>query len=150
MRAVIQRVKKASVTVDGQTVGRISKGLVVLIGIGEDDREVDIHWLAGKIIGIRIFEDADGKMNLSIQDIKGELLLISQFTLYGDCRKGKRPSFSEAAPPERAKALFEQFVSKVKENYDYKVETGVFQADMDVELINNGPVTIMLDSKKQF
>ncbi len=150
MRCVIQRVKRASVTVDGHTVGEINKGLLALVGIGQDDGENDIRWMADKIVGLRIFEDDDGKFNLSLTDVQGQILLVSQFTLFADCRKGKRPSFSDAAPPLLAKELFEKLVDYLKNYNDFKVETGEFQANMDVELINHGPVTIMLDSKKNF
>ncbi len=149
MRCVVQRVRKAAVRVEGSIVGEIGTGLLGLIGVGQDDSPKDVQWLADKIIGLRIFEDQEGKMNLSLPDIQGELLLVSQFTLFGDCRKGKRPSFSDAAPPALAKKLFEDLVSTVRDQ-GVKVETGQFQADMDVELINQGPVTILLDSKKNF
>lgn len=149
MRCVVQRVSKASVTVDNQIVGKIDEGLLVLWGVGEKDGEEDCSWLVDKVVGLRIFEDEEGKMNRSILDIKGEILMVSQFTLYGDCRKGRRPSFSSAAPPEKAKALFDQAVAKMRE-YDIKVETGIFQATMQVELINDGPVTLLLDSEKTF
>ncbi len=149
MRCVVQRVKRASVTVAGQTVGEINKGLLVLVGIGQDDGETDIKWMADKIVGLRIFEDEEGKFNLSLVDVQGQLLLVSQFTLFGDCRKGKRPSFSDAAPPILAKELFGNLVEYLRIN-GFKVETGEFQANMDVELINQGPVTIMIDSMKKF
>ncbi len=149
MRCVVQRVSKASVTVDNQIVGKIDEGLLVLWGVGEQDGEEDCRWLVDKVVGLRIFEDEEGKMNRSILDVKGEILMVSQFTLYGDCRKGRRPSFSSAAPPEKAKALFDQAVAKMRE-YDIKVETGIFQADMKVELVNDGPVTLLLDSEKTF
>lgn len=149
MRCVVQRVNRASVTVEGQTVGEINKGLLVLVGVGQDDGESDIKWMADKIVGLRIFEDEEGKFNLSVADVQGQLLLVSQFTLFGDCRKGKRPSFSDAAPPILAKELFGNLVEYLRNN-GFKVETGEFQANMDVELINQGPVTIMIDSKKNF
>lgn len=149
MRCVVQRVNRASVTVAGQTVGEIDKGLLVLVGIGQDDGDSDIKWTADKIVGLRIFEDEEGKFNLSVADVQGQLLLVSQFTLFGDCRKGKRPSFSDAAPPILAKELFGKLVEYLRIN-GFKVETGEFQANMDVELINQGPVTIMIDSKKNF
>ena len=149
MRSVIQRVKRASVVVHGETVGQISAGLLVLLAVGQEDSTSDLSWMVDKLVGLRIFEDEDGKMNQSVQDVNGEILLVSQFTLYGDCRKGKRPSFSSAAPPEQAKKMFEQSVEAIL-SYGLKVETGVFQAEMDVELINDGPVTILLDSKKKF
>lgn len=149
MRCVVQRVKSASVRVNEETVGKINKGLLVLFGVGDDDNQSDLDWIVDKIIGLRIFEDDEGKMNLSVQDIGGEILLVSQFTLYGDCRKGKRPSFSKAGAPDVAKDLFDQAVEKVREK-GIHVETGIFQAEMQVELINDGPVTLLLDSKKEF
>jgi len=149
MRGVVQRVKRAGVTVDGELVGRIDKGLLVFLGVGNEDDEKDIQYLADKIINLRIFEDSNGKMNESLLDQKGELLIVSQFTLYGDCRKGKRPSFDKAAKPKDAEMLYERFVEYCK-GFGIKVETGKFQAMMDVELINDGPVTILLDSKKEF
>lgn len=149
MRSVIQRVKRATVTVKGEKVGSIGPGLLVLLAVGQEDGAGDIAWMVDKIIGLRIFEDQEEKMNRSLLDVNGEILVVSQFTLYGDCRKGKRPSFSTAAPPEQAKALFDQSVEGIR-SYGLKVETGVFQAVMDVELVNDGPVTILLDSKKKF
>ncbi|KGK91610.1 D-tyrosyl-tRNA(Tyr) deacylase [Desulfosporosinus sp. HMP52] len=149
MRSVIQRVKSASVTVNGERVGNIAEGLLVLLAVGQDDGTEDLNWMIDKLVGLRIFEDQEAKMNRSVQDVGGEILMVSQFTLYGDCRKGKRPSFSTAAPPDQAKALFNQGVERAR-SYGLKVETGVFQAEMDVELVNNGPVTILLDSKKNF
>lgn len=149
MRSVVQRVKRASVTVNEEKVGTISAGLLVLLAVGQEDGAEDISWMIDKIVGLRIFEDEEAKMNRSVLDVGGEILLVSQFTLYGDCRKGKRPSFSAAAPPERAKALFDQSVEGIRCR-GIKVETGVFQAEMDVELVNDGPVTILLDSKKTF
>lgn len=149
MRAVIQRVSRASVSVDHQIVSSIAKGLLVLLGVGEDDDNSDAVYLAEKTAGLRIFEDDEGKMNLSVSDIGGEILVISQFTLYGDCRKGRRPSFTDAAKPEKAIPLYSDYISALK-NMGLKVETGVFQAYMEVELVNDGPVTIMLDSKKLF
>ncbi len=149
MRAVIQRVKRASVTVEGEIIGSINKGLLVLLGVSNVDSEKDADYLVEKTLNLRIFEDSEDKMNLSLLDIKGEILVVSQFTLYGDVRKGRRPSFIEAAPPEKANQLYEYFVSEVSKHL-LQVETGKFQAMMDVELINDGPVTIMLDSKKVF
>ena len=149
MRSVVQRVKRASVIVNGETVGKISAGLLVLLGVGQDDGEKDITWMVDKLVGLRVFEDELGKMNRSVQDIGGDILMVSQFTLYGDCRSGKRPSFTTAAPPERAKALFERIIDATRSR-GLKVETGVFQADMEVELINDGPVTLLLDSEKKF
>jgi len=149
MRAVVQRVSEARVSVDGQIVGEINKGLVVLLGISHDDSEKDIQYLADKIINLRIFEDENGKMNISLLDVGGELLIVSQFTLYGDCRKGKRPSFDKAAKPDAAEKLYEKFVEYCK-GYGIKVETGIFQAMMIVDIHNDGPVTLLLDSKKEF
>lgn len=149
MRSVVQRVKRASVTVNDQTVGQINAGLLVLLAVGQGDSVNDLTWMVDKLVGLRIFEDEEGKMNRSILDMGGELLVVSQFTLYGDCRKGKRPSFSSAAPPEQAKDMFEKSVEAIR-CYGLKVETGIFQAEMDVELINDGPVTILLDSEKKF
>ena len=149
MRSVVQRVKRASVIVNGETVGEISAGLLVLLAVGQDDGEKDVTWMVDKLVGLRIFEDEVGKMNRSVQDIGGDILMVSQFTLYGDCRSGKRPSFTTSAPPERAKVLFERIIEATRSR-GLKVETGVFQADMDVELINNGPVTLLLDSEKKF
>jgi D-tyrosyl-tRNA(Tyr) deacylase len=149
MRAVIQRVSSASVTVDGEVVGKIGRGLLILVGVGHSDTEAAADYLVEKILGLRIFQDDAGKMNLSVQDIKGEVLVVSQFTLYGDVRKGKRPSFDAAARPERANELYESFVKKVRDA-GMKCETGRFQAMMDVALVNDGPVTILLDSEKAF
>ena len=149
MRAVVQRVSRAKVTVDGEITGEIGKGIVVLLGIGQDDTEKDIQYLSDKIVNLRIFEDENGKMNVSLLDVKGELLIVSQFTLYGDCRKGKRPSYDKAARPENAEVLYEDFV-KACRRYDIRVETGKFQAMMMVEIHNDGPVTLLLDSKKEF
>jgi D-tyrosyl-tRNA(Tyr) deacylase len=149
MRAVVQRVGHASVKVEGQLAGKIAEGLLVLLGVGRDDSEADADYLAGKIAGLRIFEDEGGKMNRSVLDMGGAVLAVSQFTLLGDVRKGKRPSFDEAAPPERAKALYERFVQGVRA-LGLGCETGRFQEKMEVELLNHGPVTILLDSKKRF
>ena len=149
MRAIIQRVKEARVEVDGEVVGRIGEGMLVLLGAGKDDTEEDAGYLAEKILTLRIFEDSEGKMNLSVTDTGGGVLVVSQFTLYGDCRKGRRPSFDKAASPEAAEALYELFVAKLRESRA-KVETGKFRAMMDVHLVNSGPVTLMLDSKREF
>ena len=149
MRAVVQRVSRASVDVDGERVGEIGRGLVVLLGVGEDDTEKDAAYLAEKIVGLRIFEDGEGKMNLSMRDVGGEALVVSQFTLFGDTRKGKRPSFVKAAPPEKAERLYEDFVGRVREA-GVPTATGRFQAMMALSLINDGPVTILLDSRKAF
>lgn len=147
MRAVVQRVKEGSVEIENKEVGRIAQGLVILLGVGQDDNEKDAEYLAGKIINLRIFEDKEGKMNFSAKDINGQILVISQFTLYGDCKKGRRPSFISAALPERAEKLYEYFVRCIK-NYGLKIENGEFQAMMLVKIYNDGPVTILLDSEK--
>jgi D-tyrosyl-tRNA(Tyr) deacylase len=137
------------VTVGGEVVGRIGRGLLVLLGVGQEDAEADAAYLAQKIIGLRIFEDAEGKMNLALADVGGGLLVVSQFTLWGDCRKGRRPSFVAAAEPSRADALYQHFVEAAR-SAGVAVETGRFRAHMDVELLNDGPVTLLLDSAKQF
>jgi D-tyrosyl-tRNA(Tyr) deacylase len=149
MRAVVQRVRRASVKVGEETTGEIGNGVLVLLGVGEDDVEADADYLAEKIAGLRIFEDDAGKMNLSVMDTAGGLLAVSQFTLFGDVRRGKRPSFDAAARPERARELYEYFVRQVR-RLGLRCETGRFQAMMDVELVNHGPVTILLDSRKTF
>ncbi|NLK44886.1 MAG: D-tyrosyl-tRNA(Tyr) deacylase [Tissierellia bacterium] len=149
MRAVIQRVSKASVTVDNKTVGEIEKGLLVLLGVGKEDTISDLDYLVNKIIGLRIFEDDNEKMNLSLTDIGGNLLVVSQFTLFGDVRKGKRPSFTDSAPPDIAEEMYLKFIDKCIE-MGIKTEKGIFGADMKVSLVNDGPVTILLDSKKIF
>lgn len=145
MRVVVQRVKHSSVTVDGNIVGKINEGLLILLGIKNGDTEKDVTWLANKVSSLRIFEDENGKMNKELKDINGSILLISQFTLYGDCVKGKRPSFIEAAKPEIAIPLYEKFISTLK-NQGITVETGIFGADMKVDLLNDGPVTLVIDS----
>jgi D-tyrosyl-tRNA(Tyr) deacylase len=145
MRAVIQRVSRASVTIDGEVVGRIDHGLLVLLGITHSDTTADARWLAEKIVGLRIFNDAEGKMNLGLTDVGGSVLIVSQFTLYGDAQKGRRPSFVAAARPEQAIPLYEAFINGIKA-LGVPVETGRFGAMMDVELINEGPVTIILES----
>jgi D-aminoacyl-tRNA deacylase len=145
MRAVIQRVIHAQVTVDSQVTGKIAKGLLVLLGVSKTDTTADADYLAVKIAGLRIFDDEDGKMNLSVHDLKGAVLVVSQFTLYGNVRRGKRPSFDDAAPPLQAKELFEYFVERIRAA-GLPCETGRFQARMQVELMNDGPVTILLDS----
>jgi len=150
MRAVVQRVKRAEVVVDGQVIGSIRNGLLLLLGVGADDTEADAKYLADKVTGLRIFPDNEGKMNLSLRDTNGEVMVVSQFTLYGDVRRGRRPSFVAAAPPERANALYESFVSELKARGVPKVATGRFQAMMDISLINHGPVTILLDSARIF
>lgn len=149
MRAVVQRVTRGSVASEGVLCGKIGKGYVILLGVGHEDSEKDVDYLADKIAGLRIFPDAEDKMNLSLVDVGGEALVVSQFTLYADCRKGRRPSFTDSASPDMAEKLYEVFVEKLR-SFGIKVETGVFQTHMDVEIINDGPVTIMLDSKKQF
>lgn len=149
MRAVIQRVQEARVEVDGEVIEKIGQGFLVLLGVRKDDTEEDVRYLADKVTGLRIFEDEAGKMNLSISEVKGEILAVSQFTLYGDCRKGRRPSFDEAAPPDVAERLYELFVEEIRKS-GIKVETGRFRALMDVYLINSGPVTILLDSRQLF
>lgn len=145
MRAVVQRVKNSSVSVDGKKIGEIGNGLLVLLGVTHTDTEKDVNWLANKIKDLRIFEDESGKMNLSLEDIKGELLVISQFTLYGNCIKGRRPSFTEAGRPEIAESLYEKFLEKCR-SFNIKTECGEFGADMKVELLNDGPVTLIIDT----
>ncbi len=149
MRAVVQRVDGARVEVAGQTVGAVNRGLLVFFGVAPDDTDKDLDYIVDKVAGLRIFEDSQDKLNLSVQDVGGEILAVSQFTLYGDCRKGKRPSFDGAAKPEMANAYYEKFVEKLRQK-GIKVATGVFRAHMSVSLVNNGPVTILLDSKKGF
>ncbi len=147
MKAVIQRVKSAQVCVDGRVSGKIGKGLLVLLGVGKGDGESDLSFLTSKIPELRIFEDDFGKFNLSLKEIDGEILVVSQFTLFGDCRKGRRPSFTEAEEPSTAKHLYEQFILKLKER-GVPVQTGEFQAKMEVHLVNDGPVTLLLDSRQ--
>lgn len=149
MRAVVQRVNHSNVEVDGKIIGEIDDGLLVFLGIGNEDDEVDLNYLVEKVIGLRIFEDDKGKMNLSLLDVKGELLVVSQFTLYGDVRKGKRPNFTSSASAEIAEKMYMDFIKKCRE-YDIKVEEGKFGANMKVNIENDGPVTILLDSKKTF
>jgi len=149
MRAVVQRVSHAKVTVSGEITGEIGPGLLVLLGVGTGDTRTDADYLADKTIGLRIFEDPGGKMNLSVVDIGGAVLAVSQFTLYGDVRRGKRPSFDAASPPQLARELYEYFVEKVRAA-GLRCETGRFQEMMQVELVNEGPVTILLDSAKTF
>jgi len=149
MRAVIQRVLSASVTVEKDVVGQISRGFLVLLGIAADDTQDDVIYLAEKVAGLRIFEDAAGKMNLSLVEASGSLLVVSQFTLYGDCRKGRRPAFIAAARPEKAEPLYQSFLAELR-GMGLSVESGRFQAQMAVSLVNDGPVTLLLDSRKQF
>jgi D-tyrosyl-tRNA(Tyr) deacylase len=146
MRIALQRVERASVEVDGQTVGAIGPGLLVLLGVAKGDESANADYLADKILNLRIFSDEGGKMNRSVMDSGGGILVVSQFTLYGDCRKGRRPSFDEAAPPELARPLYEYFVERLRASR-LVVETGVFQASMKVSLVNDGPVTLVIDSK---
>ncbi len=148
MKAVVQRVRKSSVVVDKKIVSDIGAGLMVLLGIQGDDTQKDADFLVEKIINLRIFEDDTGKMNISLKDINGELLVVSQFTLLADCKKGRRPSYIKAAPPEKANALYEYFVSRAKD-LGIATKSGVFQAMMDVSLINQGPVTLLLDTKQK-
>ena len=147
MRAVIQRVSKASVQVDGHITGSIGQGLLVFLGVGKEDSQKDIDFIADKVINLRIFEDADGKINLSVKDVCGGVLLISQFTLFGDCRKGRRPDFTAAGAPKPAKILYEKMIAAIEEK-GVPVETGLFAAHMHIDSINNGPVTLILDSQK--
>ena len=149
MRAVVQRVTSAKVEVDQQTVGEIDAGLLVLLGVAREDEQADADYLADKIVNLRIFRDAAGKMNGSLADTGGAMLVVSQFTLYGDARKGRRPSYTDAAEPQKANALYEYFVSRVRAQR-IQVQTGIFQAMMQVHLVNDGPVTILLDSRKKF
>lgn len=149
MRAVVQRVSRASVTVNGEITGQIEQGFLVLLGVEQSDTQDDVIYLAQKTVGLRVFEDAEGKMNLALADVNGKMLVVSQFTLLGDCRKGRRPSFVNAARPEQANELYQSFVAEVK-GHGISVETGRFQEHMDVELVNDGPITLLLDSRKQF
>jgi D-tyrosyl-tRNA(Tyr) deacylase len=149
MRAVVQRVSRAQVVIDGEIAGQIGLGLLILLGVGHDDTEVDANYLAEKIAGLRVFEDDSGKMNRSVQDVGGSVLAVSQFTLYGDVRRGKRPSFDRASPPEKARQLYESFVARIRST-GLRCETGRFQERMKVELVNGGPVTILLDSARVF
>jgi D-tyrosyl-tRNA(Tyr) deacylase len=149
MRAVLQRVTRASVRVGGETVGEIGSGLVVLLGVARDDDERDARYLVEKIAGLRVFDDAEGRMNVSVAEAKGALLVVSQFTLYGDARRGRRPSWSDAAQPARAQELYEFFVAAAR-GAGLRVETGSFRKMMEVELVNDGPVTLLLDSRKLF
>ncbi|GAB4451344.1 MAG: D-aminoacyl-tRNA deacylase [Bacteroidia bacterium] len=148
MRVLIQRVLESKVVVENQVVGQIQKGLLVFVGIGKNDSEKNVEWTAQKVINMRIFSDEAGKMNKSIKDVNGDLLIVSQFTLYADAKKGNRPSFTDSALPDTAKKLYEHFILKCEEFLEKKVQTGTFAADMKVHLINDGPVTIWLDSEK--
>ena len=149
MRAVVQRVSSSKVTVDEEVVGKVNKGLLVLLGVTHDDTSKDVDYIVDKVTNLRIFEDENDKMNLSLKDIDGEILAVSQFTLYGDCRRGRRPSFSDAARPDVANPLYEEFVQKVR-GLGINVSTGKFGAHMMVDLTNDGPVTILLESRKEF
>jgi D-tyrosyl-tRNA(Tyr) deacylase len=149
LRAVVQRANRASVSVDGAVRGKIDRGLVVLLGVGKGDSERDAAYLANKTAGLRVFEDASGRMSLSLKEVSGQVLVISQFTLYGDVRRGLRPSFDAAAPPAEAQRLYERYCDLLRQE-GVEVQTGVFQAMMAVELVNDGPVTILLDSAKVF
>ncbi len=149
MRAVLQRVSGAGVSVDGREIARIGKGLVVLLAVGRDDGEKEAAYIAGKVADLRVFDDGEGRLNLSVSDVGGAVLLVSQFTLYGDCRKGRRPSFTHAAPPDVAERLYGTVAERLREG-GLTVETGQFQAMMDVSLVNDGPVTLILDSDRSF
>jgi len=149
MRAVVQRVRRAVVTVDGRVAGRIGPGLVVLLGVGRPDGDRDADWIADKVAGLRIFADAAGQMNRSVAEVEGALLVVSQFTLFGDCRRGRRPSYVAAAEPEQARRLYLEVVDRLR-RAGYTVETGEFGAMMDVELVNDGPVTLLIDSERTF
>ena len=149
MRAVVQRVTSSKVLVGDETVGNINRWLLVLLGVTHDDTSKDVDYMVDKIVNLRIFEDENDKMNLSVRDIEGDLLVVSKFTLYGDCRKGKRPSFTDAAKPELANKLYEEFVEIAKQ-HELRVQTGRFQAHMLVDIANDGPVTMLIDSKKNF
>lgn len=149
MRAVVQRVSSASVTVDGEVTGEIEKGFLLLLGVEKEDTEDDLQYILRKVIGLRVFEDAEGLMNLDLEQVGGALLVVSQFTLSGDCRKGRRPSFIGAAGPDKGREYYERFVELARKE-GVQVETGIFQAQMDVKLVNDGPVTLLLESRKLF
>jgi D-tyrosyl-tRNA(Tyr) deacylase len=149
MRAVVQRVKRAQVTVNGEITGKIDRGLLVFVGVAHNDAEADANYLADKVTGLRVFEDENGKMSLAVDDIEGAILVVSQFTLLGDVRRGKRPAFDAAAPPQRARELYEHFVQRIRA-VGLHCETGRFQEMMQVDLVNDGPVTILIDSAKTF
>ena len=148
MRACVQRVTSAKVVVDAKIVGAIGRGLLVLLGVAADDDDGDLRWLVDKVVGLRVFEDDEGKMNLGLEEVGGEMLVVSQFTLLGDCRKGRRPSFTAAAPPEMAEQMYERFVEEAR-GLGVRVATGVFRAHMQVELVNDGPVTLVIDSAER-
>jgi D-tyrosyl-tRNA(Tyr) deacylase len=148
MRACVQRVSEASVTVDGAVTGRIGRGLVVLLGVGGGDGEAEVNWLAEKVVGLRVFEDEEGKMNRSLAEVGGAMLVVSQFTLYGDCRRGRRPSFTAAAPPELAERLYDAFVARVR-GAGVEAATGLFREYMLVSLVNDGPVTLWIDTAER-
>ena len=150
MRCVVQRVSRSHVSVDDKTIASIEKGLCVLVGVGTGDDSTDVEYMAAKLAGLRVFEDTSGKMNLDLRTFDGDLLLVSQFTLFGDARRGNRPSFTSAAEPEIARQLYENLATALDEGHGLKVKTGQFQAHMNVELVNDGPVTILIDSKKIF
>jgi D-tyrosyl-tRNA(Tyr) deacylase len=149
VRVVVQRVSEAAVRVGGETVGSAGRGLLVLVGVGQGDAEADADYLADKVLNLRVFPDEAGQMNLSVLDVRGDILAVSQFTLYGDCRRGRRPGYSDAAAPEEAQRLYERVVASLRAS-GLRVEQGVFRAMMDVSLVNWGPVTLLLDSRKQF
>lgn len=149
MRAVVQRVNEASVSIDNEIVSKIGKGLLVFVGVKPDDTKTDRDYIINKVTNLRIFEDENGKMNLSVKDVDGEILIVSQFTLYGDCRKGRRPSFVRAGDPKEAEQVYNDFIEEILKE-PLKIQTGVFQAEMDINLINDGPVTMLLDSEKEF
>ncbi len=149
MRAIIQRVKWVKLNIDSNLYSEINNGLLVFLGVSEDDNITDLNYIKNKIVGLRIFEDSNDKMNLSVKDVKGEVMVVSQFTLFGDARKGNRPNFMRAAKQEKAEKIYNQFVEEIKKNIDI-VKTGVFGADMKIELLNDGPVTIQLDSEKLY
>ncbi len=151
MRSVIQRVKKASVKVENEITGEIKNGLLVFLGVTHDDNEEDIKWISEKIVNLRIFEDIEGKMNKSLLENGGGILIVSQFTLFGDCRKGRRPSFTQSAKPEKAKEYYDKTINFLRKTYpQLNLQTGIFQAEMEVDILNDGPVTLLLDSKKLF
>ena len=149
MRTVVQRVKSASVAVEGREVGAIGRGFLVLVGFTAGDNEETLRWMARKIASLRVFDDEEGKMNLGLESVGGAILVVSQFTLYGDCRKGKRPGFDKSAPPDLAEGLYRRFVAILREETEFGIETGVFQAHMEVALVNDGPVTFVIEKEAQ-